>query len=58
MDNQTTKPFKVPTLTKYGSLTEITENHKPKHEGHEHGRAWGHYKEHGQEAESVVLAVS
>jgi hypothetical protein len=53
MDNLKKKPFEVPTLKAYGTLTDLTQNpHKIDH-GHGHAWAWGHYKfddvdEHGK----------
>ena len=49
MENNTVKkrPFEAPALTEYGTLSELTQNHKPKHAGHGHG--WGHYKDRDDE---------
>jgi hypothetical protein len=38
------KLYEIPTLTEYGTMTEITQNIK---DHYEHpGWAWGHYKHH------------
>jgi hypothetical protein len=42
MDNLKKKPFEVPTLTQYGTLSEITQNSLKINHGH--AWAWGHYK--------------
>jgi hypothetical protein len=44
MDNPKKKPFEVPTLTEYGTLSEITQNGPKINHGHGHAWAWGHYK--------------
>ncbi len=36
------KPYEIPNLTEYGTMTEITQNIKD-HDEHP-GWAWGHYK--------------
>jgi hypothetical protein len=46
-NNVKKKPFEAPALTEYGTLSELTQNHKNKHSGH--GRAWGHYKDRDDE---------
>ena len=37
------KPYEIPNLTEYGTITEITQNIKDHHEPP--GWAWGHYKD-------------
>jgi hypothetical protein len=42
MDNLEKKPFTAPTLTEYGTMTEITQVKDDDKEPR--GWAWGHYK--------------
>jgi len=39
------KPFEIPTLTTYGTLSELTEAHSEKIKTHGNAWAWGHYKD-------------
>jgi len=57
MDNLKKKPFEVPTLTEYGTLTELTQNLHNIDHGHGHGWAWGHYK-HDKLYELVKLSAA
>lgn len=53
MDNIDKKPFTAPELIEFGRLSQITQvkhyDKDPK------GWAWGHYKDHGRELNSVFL---
>jgi hypothetical protein len=57
-NNVKKKPFEAPTLTEYGTLSELTQNHKDKHGGHGHGWAWGHYKDRPYKDDDIFPAVS